>query len=593
MDCVLSRDSNPPPPPNSKVMKLSPQPSSRLTAIGLAVGLIALPTRTLHAAVTLDANDAFMLSGIPTGDLIVTGNLSVVNGIDFGTAAANPALTAVQINYFGGSANAAIFDLTDPLGVFRWRDNLAAGPRDKLALDGGNLLTLYKSDGTEVGILLNPNTGQIHLSGTGGGIYAGGNPVFTIGASGNLVFGNRPFSLTNATASSSASTGALTVAGGLGVAMDSHINGIRLGRGAGNVSTNTAYGASALQSNTTGSCNTASGYYSLSRNTTGYYNTAAGVFSLYVNTSGSANTATGSYSLYANTTGGSNTAAGCYALSRNTTGYYNTAAGVFSLYVNTSGSANTATGAYSLYANTTGGSNTAAGSYSLSRNTTGYSNTAAGAFSLYNNTAGSSNTADGSYSLYGNTTGFSNAAYGYYTLGRNTTGYYNTAAGPYALGCNSSGNANTAAGYFALQCNTTGTANVAIGSCAGRYQANGTSSLTDPDNSIYLGANSRGFSNLDQNSIVIGAAAIGEGANTTVIGNSSTTKTHLYGELATGKATLTNKQWQANPDTPLVDLDAATSSSGEALVVEGHTRLKGKVIIEQAQGDISMGIYGP
>ncbi|MEN9974225.1 MAG: hypothetical protein RLZZ282_231, partial [Verrucomicrobiota bacterium] len=28
-------------------------------------------------------------------------------------------------------------------------------------------------------------------------------------------------------------------------------------------------------------------------------------------------------------------------------------------------------------------------------------------------------------------------------------------------------------------------------------------------------------------------------------------------------------------------------------VVEGHTRLRGKVIIEQAQGDISMGIYGP
>jgi hypothetical protein len=31
--------------------------------------------------------------------------------------------------------------------------------------------------------------------------------------------------------------------------------------------------------------------------------------------------------------------------------------------------------------------------------------------------------------------------------------------------------------------------------------------------------------------------------------------------------------------------------ASEALVVEGHARLKGKVIIEQPQGDISMGIY--
>jgi hypothetical protein len=32
-------------------------------------------------------------------------------------------------------------------------------------------------------------------------------------------------------------------------------------------------------------------------------------------------------------------------------------------------------------------------------------------------------------------------------------------------------------------------------------------------------------------------------------------------------------------------------SEGRALVVEGHTVLRGKVIIEVPQGDISMGIY--
>jgi hypothetical protein len=458
-----------------------------------------------------------------------------------------------------------MFDLTDALGSFQWRDNLLGTARNKMTLDSGNLLTLYKSDGTVAGILLNPNTGQINLSGTGSGIYAGATPVFTIDASGKLVFGNRPLSLANTSASSSSGSGALTVAGGLGVALDSYINGLRVGRGGGNVATNTAFGVNTLQANSSGGYNTATGYSALSSNTSGGYNTATG------------------YS----------------ALSSNSTGYCNTAAGTYALKSNLSGSSNTATGYYSLYANSSGSSNTAAGSYSLYANSSGAYNTAAGT----------------------------------YALGRNSTGYYNTASGSSALGGNSSGYSNTAAGYYALCANTTGTSNIAIGSNAGRYQANGTSTLTDPDHSIYLGANSRGFSNLDQNSIVIGAAAIGEGANTTVIGNSSTVKTHLFGSAAIGRypnqwesasawvesdplllvgngsstaltsnaittlkngqTTLTNKEWKANPSAPLADPAATTDSGGEALVVDGHTRLRGKVIIEQAQGDISMGIYGP
>jgi len=58
-----------------------------------------------------------------------------------------------------------------------------------------------------------------------------------------------------------------------------------------------------------------------------------------------------------------------------------------------------------------------------------------------------------------------------------------------------------------------------------------------------------------------------------------------------GQTTLTNKFWDSGAPTD-IPTDATNSSNGEALVVEGHTRLKGKVIMEQAQGDISMGIYG-
>lgn len=61
--------------------------------------------------------------------------------------------------------------------------------------------------------------------------------------------------------------------------------------------------------------------------------------------------------------------------------------------------------------------------------------------------------------------------------------------------------------------------------------------------------------------------------------------------LKNGRTTLTNKEWKANSTAPLADPASTTDSGGEALVVEGHTRLKGKVVIEQPQGDISMGNY--
>ncbi len=62
--------------------------------------------------------------------------------------------------------------------------------------------------------------------------------------------------------------------------------------------------------------------------------------------------------------------------------------------------------------------------------------------------------------------------------------------------------------------------------------------------------------------------------------------------LKNGQTTLTNKAWKANPTSPLADPPATTTDSGgEALVVDGHTVLNGKVTISVPQGDISMGNY--
>ena len=176
---------------------------------------------------------------------------------------------------------------------------------------------------------------------------------------------------------------------------DKVINGARIGRGAGNISSNTVVGNGALNSNTTGVENTANGSNSMNSNTGGAYNTACGVNSLRANTTGNFNTAMGGNALYSSTSGTSNTAIGINTLYSCTTGVENTAVGVFALRNNDIGSYNTAFGIRSLQNNTSGSHNSAFGIDSLNYNTTGAGNTAFGLAALYNNTTGSFNTVIG------------------------------------------------------------------------------------------------------------------------------------------------------------------------------------------------------
>ncbi len=122
-------------------------------------------------------------------------------------------------------------------------------------------------------------------------------------------------------------------------------NGLTVGRGAGNISTNTALGNSALDNNTTGEYNTAVGIGALNDNTEGDRNTAVGVSTLTNNTTGIENTALGNSSLANNTTGEYNTALGRSALYSNITGDSNTAVGYRAgFYIE--GENNTILGAY-------------------------------------------------------------------------------------------------------------------------------------------------------------------------------------------------------------------------------------------------------
>ena len=145
----------------------------------------------------------------------------------------------------------------------------------------------------------------------------------------------------------------------LTVAGDALINGLTVGRGTSTYVTNTAFGTSALNANTSDN------------------NTAFGYFALKSNIGGDANTAVGENALQANTTGYRNTAVGAIALKMNTGGHWNTAVGSFALRDNATGQCNTAVGAQAGYqTNTTGSNNTYLG-YNANANANNLSNSTA------------------------------------------------------------------------------------------------------------------------------------------------------------------------------------------------------------------------
>ena len=205
----------------------------------------------------------------------------------------------------------------------------------------------------------------------------------------------------------------------------------------------------------------------------------------------------------------------------------NTAVGVSALAANTSGLQNVGVG-YEALAKATTAIQTVAIGYNAGNSITNNSyNTLIGAFAGQK-TTGADNTFIGFNSGVNNTSGASNIGVGKSALTTCTTGYNNTAVGQLAGGAITSGTDNSLLGIQAGQGITTGTYNVCMGRDAGAFHANGSTKLTTPTNSVYIGYDSRGLNNSDSNSIVIGYLAIGEGANTVVIGNSSTVQQHFY-----------------------------------------------------------------
>ena len=467
------------------------------------------------------ANDSLRING----DLVVTGSLSGIMGID----ELHDGITIGNSVFLGESAGSS-----DPGTDTK---NTALGYQALMNSTGiSNIAIGYKASGNnstgnynvEIGSQANAN----NIGGSKNTVigYAAGYDFNTHNKSGNVLIGyaagygdttdNKLF-IENSTSSAPLVWGdfendSVVINGDFGITgewtgigindlsdgkADSSSN-IYLGRGAGensnafadnnvavgdsalfnvdNSDYNTAVGYKSLYSNQYGQPNTAIGHAAMADNIYGEYNTAVGYKSLFQNHDGNSNSAFGHESLYSNTNGVRNTAVGYLALSSNTGGDFNTAIGYsaltsniaggsnvgignIALFFNTIGSYNTAVGQYSLFYNTEGNQNTAVGSNSLQQNTLGTNNTAIGDSSLLNNVTGNYNTAGGSQAMYSNTVGYGNTAFGYKAMESTTTGHQNVAIGDSALAGNTDGNFNTAVGSRALYTSTTVSGNTAIG----------------------------------------------------------------------------------------------------------------------------------
>jgi hypothetical protein len=99
--------------------------------------------------------------------------------------------------------------------------------------------------------------------------------------------------------------------------------------------------------------------------------------------------------------------------------------------------------------------------------------------------------------------------------------------------CNVSGNYNIALGEQALRNITTGSSNIALGTSAARLNSV-SGGITSLSSSIVIGVNAKPSASGDINEIIIGDSAIGLGSNTTVIGNTNTTRACVFGQLTAG-----------------------------------------------------------
>ena len=234
--------------------------------------------------------------------------------------------------------------------------------------------------------------------------------------------------------------------------------------------------------------NTAVGNDSLLSCATGIENAALGHNALYFNTA-SKNTAMGAYAGNSTTSGGNNTFVGASAGRANTTATANVAVGTSALLLTTTGTRNTSIGTESMYLNTTGSDNVAVGRDALKSNTTGGANIAIGKDANYSNSTASHNLAIGYRTRVNGTTGSENVCVGNEAGEDMTTGNKHTLIGMYAGQQITTNSSSVCVGYKAGK-NTGGNSELFIARSDTANNQSSTWIYGDSSGTCYQGNNS-------------------------------------------------------------------------------------------------------
>jgi hypothetical protein len=204
------------------------------------------------------------------------------------------------------------------------------------------------------------------------------------------------------------------------------------------------------------------------------------------------------------------------------------------------------------------------------------------------NTTGNNNVFQGFQAGYSNIIGNNNIFTGNQSGEKNTTGVRNFFQGTYAGFANSTGNRNSYQGYGAGIYLTTGSNNICFGSNSGEYIASGLSNITLMNNSILIGYDTRTLADNETNALVIGYQGRGLGSNTSVIGNSSTTRAKIWGSFenqSSGTTTGTSLLIQNTTPVELLKvLDNGKTSFAATNTAAGTT---GAQTINKASGTVN------
>jgi hypothetical protein len=278
---------------------------------------------------------------------------------------------------------------------------------------------------------------------------------------------------------------------------------------------NSAFGHSALASNTGGNQNTAMGTIALNKNVSGFGNVAVGAGALENNVSGNQNVAVGANALNINSNGNGNTAIGTSANVASAALTNATAIGansvvtasnaiqlgdatVTTVNVGTGTTAKLIAGQLQITGGTLGANRVltsdALGNATWQNAGSGWGLTGNGGTNPSTNFIGTTDNVALRFRTNNATSGLidplnSNAFFGF-IAGQSTTGTQNVAMGTNALSGNLGGSGNVALGTGALQTNTSGTGNIAIGNFADVSSSGFVNSIAIGRNAIVGASNS-------------------------------------------------------------------------------------------------------